>query len=73
MPYGSKQRPAPVSAAPVPPEPQPLLPVDTTGKNASLGGMHIYPDGKIAVEKQILEAHPGGWPKNDSDDFHSEE
>jgi hypothetical protein len=65
MPYGSKQRPASVSAAPVPPEP--LLPVeDTTGKNASLGGMHIYPDGKIAVEKQILEAHPGGWPKNDS-------
>ena len=72
MPYGSKQRPAPLGAPVVPPQPLPVL-EDTTGKNASLGGLHIYPDGKIAIEKQILEAQPGGWPKNDSGDFRSEE
>jgi hypothetical protein len=72
MPYGSKQRPE-FGTGNVPPTvPLPLV-EDTTGKNASLGGLHIYPDGKIAIEKQVLEAQPGGWPKNDSDDLHSEE
>lgn len=41
--------------------PEPEIPTEGTPEGGlSVGG------GKISVSKQVLPAHPAGWPRNDS-------